>query len=181
MRIVIPLRSALSVPDMATIARAQLYNLDQNEFIEFQFNPRGSEPGMDFGWGDDGFSGSDKVDTQFLGQGQTEFELASEWIVDPGAPVIDHNVAEPCVHEDAAGNKLIMIGAVLVAFERWAAIRIDSRRPSLIRVIWPDNRWYEGRLVRLSHRIEERFASGEARRATVRMGFKEWRRPNTPS
>jgi hypothetical protein len=51
----------------------------------------------------------------------------------------------------------------------------------LIRVIWPEGRVYDGRLVRLSHRIEERFASGEARRATFRMGFKEWRRPNTQS
>ncbi len=176
MQIVVPVRF-LRAQRREPIARAQLYNLDENTYFNLQFNPQTLEPGRDYGWSEEGWTGSDKIDLQFLGVGQTELEVVSDWLVDPAAPLVRHNLDRALTYDDGAGNKLIKIEEVIAAIERWGAIRDDKRRSSLIRVIIGDNWYYNGRMTRFTARIDERFASGTIRRAGISIGFKEWKTP----
>ncbi len=174
MQIVIPIRIVHELR-REPIARAQLYNLDDNTYFNFQFNPLTIEPATEYGWSDEGWTGTDKIDTQFLGIGQTELDVTSDWLVDPVAPIIRHNLNSDLVYEDGAGNRLVRIESVIAAIQQWGAIRTDERRSSLVRLIIGDNWYFNGRMTRFSARIDERFANGLIRRASLRIGFKEWR------
>lgn len=176
MNIVIPIRLVES-RSIRHIARAQAYNLDDQKAFNFQFNPQTLEPSRDYGWAEDGWTGSDKIDIQFLGVGQTELEVTSDWLVDPAAPLIRHDTGRPVTYEDRSGNKLIKIEEIIKVLEKWGSIRVRERRSSLIRIIIGDNWYYNGRMTRLSFRIDERFADGTIRRGSMRIGFKEWRSP----
>lgn len=176
MPIVVPVRfvrSRLREP----IARAQLYNLDDNTYFNLQFNPQTLEPSREYGWSEEGWTGSDKIDLQFLGVGQTELEVVSDWLVDPAAPLVRHNLDRPLTYDDGADNKLLKIEEVIKTIENWGALREDKRRSSLVRVIIGDNWYYNGRMTRLVAHIDERFADGTIRRAGFSIGFKEWKRP----
>lgn len=179
MNLVIPVR-IVTERRRDPIARAQLYNLDDNQYFNFQFNPITLEPGREYGWSDEGWTGTDKIDTQFLGVGQTEIEVVSDWLVDPAAPGIQYHVGTALTYEDSAGNtRLIWIEKVIATVERWGQIRSDKRRSSLVRLIIGDNWYFNGRMTRFSARIDERFANGLIRRASLRIGFKEWKSPTT--
>ncbi|MGB5107328.1 MAG: hypothetical protein WBP42_11515 [Candidatus Zixiibacteriota bacterium] len=178
MNIVIPIRLVQS-RTRGPIARAQIYNLDDNEYFNFQFNPQTLEPGRDYGWSDEGWTGSDKYDTQFLGVGQTELELASDWLVDPAAPIIRYHIDRTLMYQAGPNPtqqvSLVKVEEIIKTLENWGAIRERERRSSLVRVIIGDNWYYNGRMTRFSCRIDERFADGTIRRAAIRIGFKEWR------
>lgn len=192
MQIVVPVRFVRS-RQREPIARAQLYNLDDNTYFNLQFNPQTLEPSREYGWSEEGWTGSDKIDLQFLGVGQTELEVVSDWLVDPAAPLVRHNLDRPLTYDDkqlrkalveegfgaieGAGNWLVKIEEVIKTVEGWGALREDKRRSSLVRVIIGDNWYYNGRMTRLTARIDERFANGVIRRASIRIGFKEWKRP----
>lgn len=174
MQLIIPIR-IVQERRREPIARAQLYNLDDNTYFNFQFNPQTLEPANEYGWADEGWTGSDKIDSQFLGVGQTELEVISDWLVDPAAPIIRHNLDGDLVYDDGASNRLVRIEAVIAAIQSWGAIRTDERRSSLVRLIIGDNWYFNGRMTRFAARIDDRFASGLIRRASLRIGFKEWR------
>ncbi len=176
MNIVIPIRLVTSRAPQA-IARAQLYNLDDNRFFSLQFNPQMIEPAVSYGWSDTEWTGADKIDVQFLGVGQTEMEIVSDWVVDPAAPVVRHNLDRNLVYDDGADNKLVKIENVIGALRDWGNIRPDNGRSSLVRVIIGDDWYYNGRMTRFSFRIDERFKDGTIRRGGLRVGFKEWRSP----
>ncbi|MCK9568835.1 hypothetical protein M0R72_07840 [Candidatus Pacearchaeota archaeon] len=171
-----PIRNILPHKATPKIARGQLYNIDDNEFFNFQFNCS-PETLREFNWADDQWLGREETHSQFLGSGQTQFELPLQFLVAPGAPIVENN-CNPSLSETSNNPKypasLLIIENVIAAINRWTAIRPDKRRPSLIRVILGD-RSFDGRIVLIGIRDDDRFANGRLRRATIRIGFKEWR------
>jgi hypothetical protein len=165
-----PIRNILPHKASPKIARGQLYNIDDNEFFNFQFNCS-PETLREFNWSDDAWLGQEYTHSQFLGSGQTQFELPLQFIVAPGAPIVENN-CNPSLVDPQSG--LLFIEQVVATINRWTAIQPDKRRPSLIRVILGD-RSFDGRIVLIGIRDDDRFADGRLRRATIRIGFKEWR------
>lgn len=178
MQISIPIRVVKHRLSSKPIARGQLYNLDDNEYFDLQFNPRVIEPRTEYGWSDDPWMGSDKVSVQFLGIGQTDFDLQVEFLVDPGAPRITYRLGTTnlvLTYQDGAENNLIRIENIIRTIEQWGAVRDDKGRSSLIGITMGKSYW-EGRMINFAPRIEERFRDGLIRKATLRIGFKQWRR-----
>ena len=171
----LPIRNIIAKVRSTKVARGQLYNLDDNEFFNFQFNPI-VEPLTESNWADDPWLGRAETHANFLGIGQAQFELALQFMVAPGAPIVENNCNPSLV--DAYGY--VSIENVSAAINRWAAIRTDKRRPSLVRVILPEAS-YSGRITLIGIRGEDRFPDGRLRRATIRIGFKEWRTINAQS
>lgn len=166
----LPIRNIIAKVTSTKIHRGQLYNLDDNQFFNFQFNPT-VEPLVEYNWSDDPWLGRAETHSQFLGVGQTQFELPLQFMVAPGAPIIENN-CDPGLVDTTHGY--VQIENVIATINRWAAIRPDKRRPSLVRVILPEAS-YRGRITLIGIRGEDRFPDGRLRRATIRIGFKEWR------
>jgi len=168
-----PIRNILPHQASPKIARGQLYNIDDNEFFNFQFNCS-PETLREFNWSDDAWLGQEYTHSQFLGSGQTQFELPLQFVVAPGAPTVENNCNPSLTGEDRQGNSFVFIEVIIQTINRWTAIRPDKRRPSLIRVILGDQS-FDGRITLIGIRGEDRFTDGQLRRATIRIGFQEWR------
>jgi hypothetical protein len=165
-----PIRNILPHTAPPKTARGQLYNIDDNEFFNFQFNCS-PETLREFNWSDDPWLGQEYTHSQYLGSGQTQFELPLQFLVAPGAPIVENNCNPSLVDPQ---NGLLFIEQVVATINRWTDIRPDKRRPSLIRVILGDQS-FDGRITLIGIRGEDRFTDGQLRRATIRIGFKEWR------
>jgi hypothetical protein len=172
----LPIRNVIAKATPQKVHRGRLYNDDDNHYFHFQFNPI-PEPLVEYNWADDAWLGRAETHAQFLGVGQTQFELPLQFIVAPGTPDVENNCNLSPVSEYVGGGKFINIENVIAVIKRWAAIRLDKRRPSLVWVDLPDAS-YKGRITLIGIRGEDRFPDGRLRRATIRIGFKEWRTIN---
>lgn len=176
MEITLPIRRISQRPTTRNEATSRLENNDYQEWFDLQFTPREIQPSTDYNWTEDEWRGSDRVHRQFLGTGQTHFELVTEFLVDPGAPYCKSTTDPPIGYRDKVKNALISIENVIEVIERWQAIYERHGRPAIINVVLPGGRVYSGVITRFSWRAEERFHSGIIRRATIYVGFGQWRR-----
>lgn len=172
MQFAIPLSSRRRAPASQRIVRAQLYNLDENQHFQLQFNPE-IDPRLEINWADEPWLSAVQGHTQFLGVAPFEFEIPLHFEVAPGAPPVPNSCSPQLM--DGAG--LIVIEAVLEVLDRWCKPRQDFGRPPIISFIQQDNS-YRGRITSLAQSSEDRFWDGRLRRLTIRLGFRQWRTNN---
>lgn len=168
MNIRIPLRSRGAQPS-TKIERAQLYNLDDNEYFQLQFNPK-PDPRLDVEWTDDTWNGTARAHSQFLGIGPFGFDIPIILEVAPGAPRMPHS----CSPQLMDGDGLVIIENVLAVILNWLKVRPDVGRPSLVNYIIGEQS-YRGRIRTLTFGDEDRFPGGRLRHLMITLGFKQWR------
>lgn len=155
--------------------QAQLYNLDNDEFLNFQFMPRDASS-TDVNWSEEGWRGSDRTHRQFLGVSQASVEISADFWVDPGAPNISCSTDPPVNYTDTAGNSLVSIESLVVVLNSWwLNISETEGRPALLRFIRPEGS-LDGIVTRFGYTPQERFPDGTIRRVTINIGFRQWRR-----
>jgi len=156
------------------VARAQIYNFDDNQRFDLQFVPN-VRPRTDDQWAQRPYQGTPYTHAQFLATGQTSFEVPIELLVDPNAPKIANQNTTPSVVD---GDELVHIENVRAVILTWAKIRSDLGRPSLVGYVGPNGTLdYAGYMTYRDLEELDRFPDGRMRHVILRIGITEWKTP----
>lgn len=152
------------------IAKGQLYNLDNNQKLGFQFNPESFEWERNFNFAETSFIGDESGgDIMYLNTGPRTFELVLVYAADPGAPSIEYES-----NFIVSSNFLRMdFQAIRYTIEEWEKKIPGLGRPSRIRVIIGPN-YFDGVIRSSKFRIGEFFPDLSAQQALVALRFREW-------
>jgi len=151
------------------VQRGQIYNMELDEKIWFQFNPENFEWEEPFDWVSTG-TGIYGHDIQYMGQGDVAFNLSLLFIADPNAPkVITENIAEIAVYDKKSAD----FDSIIWMFQRWCRPNLDTGRPSQLRVIYGKHYW-DGIITRARYKIIEKFESGNIREGQIILSFRKW-------
>jgi hypothetical protein len=161
---------AFSQANARQLAKGQIYNLDLDEYIGFQFNPTAFEWARQIGWAETIWQGDDRGgDLLFTHIGPRKFEVSLLYMADPGSPDFTWSVPERLSNSDVKSD----FQALRKALERWEK-KLDGRgRPSRVRVIVGPN-YFDGVMTQLGFKITEFFEDLSAREALVSLEFREW-------
>jgi len=154
----------------ATIQKGQLYNLDLDQWINFQFNPTAFEWGRETKWSEHNFVGGlNGGDLQFINVGPRKVDLDLLFIADPRAPLVNYEANFNIL--DA--NGLVDFQAVKETIEAWEELLPQLLRPSRIAIVVGPN-VFEGVILNSQMRITEFFEDLTPKEAMLTIGFREW-------
>lgn len=163
-------RELFSPSGSVQLAKGQLYNLDLNEYIGFQFNPTSFDWNQQFAWAETVWVGDDHGgDLLFSYVGPRKTELSLLYMADPGSPDIHWSVSERL----SSGALKFDFQALRQALERWQQKITGKGRPSRIRIIVGPN-YLDGVITAIGFKISEFFEDLSAREALVTLEFREW-------
>lgn len=153
------------------LKKGQLYNIDNNEFLGFQFNPTSFEWSRSMKWAEINWIGNtDGGQLQFVGVGPRTLELSLIYISEPSAPRVSYESSDPVVRSDG----LVDFEAIRDTIERWEEIIEGKGRPARIGIMVGPN-VFEGVITATNFRITEFFEDLTAREAMFNLEFREWR------
>jgi hypothetical protein len=150
-------------------AKGELYNLDLNEFIKFQFNPNSFEWHRDIKWGEHNWVGNSRGgDVQFINLGPRIGELELLFMSDPTSPSIDYSS-----DYNIMNSGLVNFSAIEYTIEKWISPLPLNKRPSRIALIIGNNIF---KCVILSYdmRITEFFRDLSPKEAFLGLELREW-------
>ena len=156
-----------------SITKGQLYNLDKNEFITFQFNPENFVWSQEINWANITWKGNLNGGTEdFINIQPTVFELPLLFVADPGSPDIAYNV------DEILSNSLVSMDfeEVEKMFKRWNQPIDGLNRPSRVRVIFGP-RYFDIVFTSLKYRTNYMFPDLTTREGIVTLGCREWLLP----
>lgn len=164
-------RLSLEIFTNTSLQKGQLYNLDLNEYLGFQFNPTTFEWSRDINWSEQNWVGGTRGgDLQFISLGPRLIELELLYIVDPRAPKVsyesDFAVIDP-------KDELVDFQAIRSTIEKWEELLDGIRRPSRVKIIVGPN-GFEGVITSSTFRITEFFEDLTAKEALFLLEFREW-------
>lgn len=167
----IPTSSNKAAPFTSIVlSKGQLYNLDLDEFVGFQFNPTDLEWSRSFNWAVHRWQGDNSGgDAQFLNTEPRKIELTLQFVADPSAPDIEYSVSERIYDTDG----LVDFQAIRDTIERWEGPVEGKGRPSRVGIIMGEN-MFEGRIETSTFRISAFFPDLKPRRAMLTLEFAEW-------
>ena len=149
------------------LTKGQLYNLDNDEWIDFQFNPEFFEWDQAINWKDFTHKGDPSGgDLQFLNIGPRTFDLALIYAADPGAPEIKRDIG-------LDGGDEMTFERIEEVMENWRQLLPEKKRPSRIKVII-GSRTFDCIVENIRMRITEWFDDLTAREALLTLEFREW-------
>jgi hypothetical protein len=166
MPLFIPTSNLLDRPSLAEqyVQVGELYNLDDNKKIKFQFNPQEYEFGKTYNWAAIDSIGAPSARYHYLGQKDDMFELQLLFIADLGMP--------PVVLEGIP-NSLITPDEVVVDFDElfkelqlWNDERPAEGRPSYMRIIIGTDT-IEGVITNMRKRVLDQFSNLKTRRGQI--------------
>lgn len=158
------------------LTKGQLYNLDNNEWLNFQFNPEIFDYRQEFNWGEIQWKGSEHGgDLQYTGSGPYTFDLQLLFVGEPHAPNTEYSQGDsPTIpFSGIAGTIKIDFEFIESMLNRWTEPLENKRRPSRIKVILGP-RSFMGVITNLDFRITEFFPDLSAREARLTIGFRQW-------
>jgi hypothetical protein len=154
------------------LTKGQLYNLDRDEFLTFQFNPATFAWERDTRWAEITFKGDDTGgDLQYLNTGPRTFDLPLLYIADPGAPEVIYQAAQ----NDMFGHTVADFEFLQKLIESWEAALTDKRRPSRIKVILGQKRSFECVIKNSEYQLIEFFDDLTVREGLITLEMREWR------
>lgn len=167
--------SQASTPQNEAVKKGQLYNLDTDEYIDFQFNPENFEWSKNINWVNVSWQGDVRGgDFSFISVGPNAFELELRFLDQPGAPDIAFRVNDGLAIS-TPGIERANFQAIKSTIDRWAEKPDASGKPALIAVIIGPNS-FEGVITQKGYRINEWFNDLYVKDAIVRLRISEWRR-----
>ncbi len=161
-----------SHPDVlhAKVFKGQLYNLDTDEKLWFQFNPEQFEFEQEIVWDRINPPGmANGGNPRFIHTGPYEFDLPFLFIADPSAPLIEYEAKEDGLPVHGA-YRLGEYKFLLNLLERWKAVILGKRRPPHIGVMMKD-KMFEGVVTNWKYRETEWFESGDVRESLITISF----------
>lgn len=152
------------------LGKGELYNLDLDQLVGFQFNPTSLEWTRQFAWGEVRWQGdSSGGDLQYLSTGPRHVELSLLYMADPGSP--DINYVAPLIIS-SPNNKFDFV-ALRQTLESWEQPLPGKKRPSRIRIIFGENS-FDCVITSSTFRITTFFEDLSAREAVYTAEFREW-------
>ncbi len=153
--------------------KGQLYNLDDNKKIWFQFNPEEHEDSIPIRWADIKSLGTPSNQYQYLGESGSSFDLTLLFIADIHMPKVKtQGAVDPNITPD---GQAVSFKALYNEIRSWVKPREDTGLPSMISIIFNDDFAYEGFVRELRKRILDQYENGITRRATITLQFQEWK------
>ena len=150
--------------------KGQLYNLDTNDYISFQFNPDSFDWEQVFNWAEITWQGDyHGGDLQFINAGPHTFDLPLQFLADPGAPKIGYNTPSR-ISTDM--NKFDF-GELKRTLDDWNKPIEGKGRPARIKVIMGENK-FDGVVTRWKFRILDFFPDMTAKEVLMTISFREW-------
>lgn len=154
----------------AYVKKGQLYNLDDDRKVWFQFNPRNFEWSRVIKWTDQSFIGAPSIHHQYLGRGQREFELTLLYIGDFGMPEVEIKNTR---HDIKPGDVEVDFDELVREIDAWTEEREDYGRPSFIG-IYIANEEFRGFIRDIKKRVIDQYKDQSTRRGEVTIRFQEW-------
>jgi hypothetical protein len=165
--------TSISAPKIGTeLVKGQLYALDLDQSIDFQFNPKTFGFKRDFNWSRNRFKGDDTGGTaSFNSLGTREFDLDLIFIADPSAPVVNFEADEDLVPKDSAAQ--IDFEAFKRILECWELPIVGLGRPTKFKVIVGEN---DIDCIMTAYEVieQEFFPDLTVQEARVMFSFEEW-------
>lgn len=159
------------------LQKGQLYNLDTEEWLTFQFNPEIFSYSQQFNWGDVTWKGAEKGgDLQYVGSGPRTFNLELVFVADPHAPGMEFGSVDDGFHTRVnvtATGTTVDFEFIETMLNHWTTPLEAKRRPSRIKIIIGP-RYFRGVITSLDPRLTEFFPDMTVREAEILIGFREW-------
>jgi len=153
------------------LSKGQLYNIDNDQFMGFQFNPETFEWERETNWALHQWTGdSDGEDRQFIGLKKRTIELSLLFISDPRAPQLEHTTERRLVDR----YNLVDFDEVRRTIEDWEAPIDGLKRPSRLALIYGKLN-FEVVIVRSTFKISDMHGDLTAREALIVLELEEWR------
>lgn len=157
------------------IDKGQLYNLELDEKLGFQFNPEQIQWEQELRWAERSSIGRDTGGSKFfLNSGSRRLELNLLFMAEPGAPSIDYYVQPPIQMRTEFGAELDFVVAVL---ERWKKKIPDKGRPGVLAFVVGEANPNNMKCVirRMGVRIIDQFPDGlSTREGMITLELIEW-------
>lgn len=168
----IPSPSGAIAPAFSTeiVERGRLTNLDNNQFIGFQYNPATFAYERKFNYGTVQWRGSEfGGDLAYLNSGPHTFDLNLDFVSEPPANRMEAQTDQPIPHPDLG----VDFENLEATIKEWMLPIDGKRRPARINVVMGP-RFFNG--VVLSYRISISDYHGDltARQARLELEFQEW-------
>lgn len=164
--------SGNSVPPFTGIqlAKGQLYNLDLDRFVNFQFNPdtyenQQEDTWLPLSWYGDATGG----DLVYVGSGPRTFELPLLFVADPSAPRVEYNTEYPLSNPTLRFD----FDALEKEINRWGQKIPQFGRPSRIRVIFGPS-YFDGVILSKTFRKTSFFPDLTTKEGMLMLRFREW-------
>ena len=161
------------------ILKGQLYNLDSDEFLGFQFNPQTFVWGRESMWNPSTFLGDmSGGDLSYIRIGAREFDLNLIFRADPSAPDVQIRIEEGQPILNSVSSNLSMDFQVIRSLiEKWEGMVEGKRRASVIKMIMGPND-FDCVITESSFRLVDFFGRDlTVREAIITLSFREWVRP----
>lgn len=176
MPLFIPTSGAAPIPFAGwPTKKGQLYNMDNNEKLSFQFNVETFEWEQKFNWAEITWKGSvSGGDLDFINSGPRTFDLPLLFLGDPGAPEIEYEIGDdnPVVRQ-VPGNIKMDFEFIQKLIERWTWVMPHKGRPPRIKVVI-GTRWFEGVIEELNFKLIDFFPDLTVKEALMTISFREW-------
>jgi len=164
------IKSSIDIYTNTDLRKGQLYNVDLNEYIGFQFNPTSFEWSREVKWSEQNWVGNvNGGDIQFINIGPRRIELELLYIADPRAPKVDYRSDYRII--DTGG--LVDFQAIRDTLEKWEHLIDGLKRPSRVGIVVGVNA-FEGVIINTTFRITEFFEDLTPKEALVLLEFREW-------
>jgi|GEM_PF-3317074 len=154
-----------------SVVKGELYNLDENRTIGFQFNPETLDINEEFGWTETGFRGHPSVDMAYTGTKPRTFDLNLRWVADPIAPNFETQNTNLSVKVDYMKADF---DKIMEELRLWMAPIPDKGRPCMVQVIFGVAHSYIGVITSMTPSYKRMFDNATARYSELRISFKEW-------
>lgn len=155
------------------LTKGQIYNLDNQEFLCFQFNPSSFEWEKNINWSRiNWFNSVNGGELQYINQGPKLFDLSLIYVSEPGAPELRYNTPDVVV-PGYSEDRIVSFEAIVAVIDRWTAPIEGIGRPARLAVIIGPNR-FEGVIMKYNFRITEFFHNLTAREGRLVIEFEEW-------
>lgn len=152
------------------VAKGQIYNLDYDQFICFQFNPTFFEWSQLFSWNAVTFRGSRRGGSlQYSHEGARTMQMDLLFMADPASPDL---VYDTPIYLGGAGLK-VDYDRIVELFDRWQTPIQGKNRPSRLKVI-VGPRAFNVVITELTHRVTEFFPDLSAREGLLSLTMREW-------
>ena len=145
-----------------------LTNLDNNEFISFQFNPETFDYEQAFNWDEISWKGSQSPDLDFVSSGSREFDLTLVFVHEPSAPPMEIGL------NNGYGKGETDFETIEFMLDQWCRIVPGKARPARINLSFGDARYFNVVITNKKIGIIEAFPDLSAKIAKLRLELKEW-------
>lgn len=169
MSLFIPTSHKSNAPFPITVMKGQLYNLDTNESLNFQFNPSSLEWERATRWGETKWKGDHTGgDIDYIYTDPHTLNIPLLYISEPGAPRVDYNATERIMD-----NGIVDFQQIKQLIDRWEKPLYRIGRPSRILVIFGPNS-FECVIINSNFKITEFFEDLTPREALLNLDFRVW-------